>query len=236
MKKSMNYGILSPVFLVLGVAAMFVRRWLFTRVEDHVAYLLPRLTLPEIILWVLTAAAIVGAFTLTRKTTLTNASTLSAVTGDVLLAGGILLLFFEEVTGPSALVLLYRVFCGLSIVSLLATVLLTGTHKKVPFLLHLSPCILMVLQLLICYQLWSEVPQLMNYVLGLGAVLCLALAGYFRLARAAGLPDRSWYHAIGLLGIYFCAGAAGQGAFSLFFTTAAIWLAYTYAGLRPAEA
>lgn len=236
MKKSMNYGMLAPVFLVLGAAAMLVRRWLFTRVEDSIAYLLPRLTLPEVILWVLTAAAIVSAFILTRKTALTVPAAGIAVAGDVLLAGGILLLFFEDVPGPSALVLTYRVFCVLAVLSLLASALLTGIHKKVPFLLHLSPCILLVLHLLICYQLWSEVPQLMNYVLGLGAVLCLALAGYFRLARAAGLPEKCWYHAIGLLGIYFCAGAAGQGTFGFFFTAAAIWLACTYAGLRPAEA
>ena len=236
MKKSMNYGVLAPAFLVLGAAAMLVRQWLFTRVEDNVAYLLPRCTLPEIILWVLTAVAIVGAFALTRKTTLTVPSAGVAAAGDVLLAAGIALLFFQEVPGPSALVLAYRVFCVLAVLSLLASALLTGIHKKVPFLLHLSPCILLVLHLLICYQLWSEVPQLMNYVLGLGAVLCLALAGYFRLARAAGLPEKSWYHGVGLLGTYFCAGAAGQGSFGFFFTAAAIWLACTYAGLRPAEA
>ena len=109
------------------------------------------------------------------------------------------------------------------------------SRRKVPFLLELPVCLLFVAQLLICYQLWSEVPQLMNYVLGLGAVLCLALAGYFHLARAAGLPGKPWYNAVGLLGVFFCAAAVAQGTFSWFFTTAAVWLAGIYAGLAPAE-
>ena len=68
MKNSNRAAVLSPAFLGLGVAALVLHRWLFTLVEDETAWLLPGATLPEILLWVLMAAAAVLAFLFTRKT------------------------------------------------------------------------------------------------------------------------------------------------------------------------
>ena len=235
MKNSNRTAVLSPVFLGLGVAALVVHRWLFTQVEDEIAWLLPAATLPEILLWVLMAAAAVMAFLFTRKTVVKPMGRVVPAVSSLLLAGGTASLLLEQVAGPAALVLIYRVLSVLAAAALVAAAVLHGTGRKVPFLLELPVCLLFVAQLLICYQLWSEVPQLMNYVLGLGAVLCLSLAGYFRLAQAAGLPGKSWYNAVGLLGVFFCAAAVAQGTFSWFFTTAAVWLAGIYAGLAPAE-
>lgn len=235
MKNSNRTAVLSPVFLGLGVIALVVHRWLFTRVEDEIAWLLPAATLPEILLWVLMAAAAVTAFLFTRKTVVKPMGRAVPAVSSLLLAGGTASLLLEQVAGPAALVLIYRVLSVLAAAALVAAAVLHGAGRKVPFLLELPVCLLFVAQLLICYQLWSEVPQLMNYVLGLGAVLCLALAGYFRLAQAAGLPGKSWYNAVGLLGVFFCAAAVAQGTFSWFFTTAAVWLAGIYAGLAPAE-
>lgn len=235
MKKRLVPGYLAPGFLVLGVIAQSVYRWLYTLVEDPVSGLLPGFTAAECVLWALVALAAVGAFLFTRKTALAPAGPLAGVGGNVLFALGAATLLLEPVQGPAGLVVAYRGFCLLAVVSLLAMAFLRGTGRKVPFLLELGPCLMCIMLMLECYQLWSEVPQLTNYVLGLGAVLCLAMEGYFRLARAAGLPEKSWYHAIGLLGIFFCAAAVAQGDFTWFFTTAAVWLAGTYAGLRPGE-
>lgn len=235
MEKSKRTGLLAPVFLGLGVAAMVLYRWLFTYVEDEIAWLLPAFTLPEILLWVLMAAAAAAAFVLTRRTVLQPKGKILPAVSSVLLAGGIATLLLEDVAGPEALVRIYHGLCILAVPCLVAAAFYQGTGRKVPFLLELPVCLLFVAQLLICYQLWSEVPQLMNYVLGLGAVLCLALAGYFHLARAAGLPGKPWYNAVGLLGVFFCAAAVAQWTFSWFFTTAAVWLAGIYAGLAPAE-
>ncbi len=235
MKKKLAPGYLAPGFLVLGVIAQSVYRWLYTLVEDPVSGLLPGFTAAEGVLWALVALAAVGAFLFTGKTTLAPAGPLAGVGGNVLFALGSATLLLEPVQGPAGLVVAYRGFCLLAVVSLLVMAFLRGTGRKVPFLLELGPCLMCIMLMLECYQLWSEVPQLTNYVLGLGAVLCLAMEGYFRLSRAAGLPEKSWYHAIGLLGIFFCAAAVAQGDFTWFFTTAAVWLAGTYAGLRPGE-
>lgn len=235
MKKKLAPGYLAPGFLVLGVIAQSVYRWLYTLVEDPVSGLLPGFTAAEWVLWALVALAAVGAFLFTGKTALAPAGRLAGVGGNVLFALGAATLLLEPVQGPAGLLAAYRVLCVLAVVCLLVMAFLRGTGRKVPFLLELGPCLMCIVLMLECYQLWSEVPQLTNYVLGLGAVLCLALEGYFRLARAAGLPEKSWYHAIGLLGIFFCAAAVAQGDFTWFFTTAAVWLAGTYAGLRPGE-
>ena len=89
-----------------------------------------------------------------------------------------------------------------------------------------------ILAFLICYFAVDGDTQ--NYLLG--AVLCLSLGAYFRLADAAGLPGKSWNNAVGLMGVYFCTVAAFAGTFNLFFTAAAIWLAGTYAGITETEA
>ena len=152
---------------------------------------------------------------------------------DVLFAVGFVTQFLADVTGPAALVLIYRVSCVLAAVALLVMAFFTAKGKRPPFLTELFPCIACVVHLLICYQLWSEVPQLMDYVMGLGAVLCLSLGAYFRLADAAGLPGKPWNNAVGLMSVYFCTVAAFAGTFNLFFTAAAIWLAGTCSGTAP---
>lgn len=235
MKKLKDTGLLAPLFLTLGAVAMVIRKWLFFYLEDDVSKLLPRFTLPEILLWVLTAAAIVLAFVSTRGTVLGHKGKIIPAVSSVLMGGGFASLVLESVTGPAAIVLVYRVLCGLAAVSMVISAFMIAVERKPPFVLELAPCIACVLHLLICYQLWSEVPQLMNYVLGLGAVLCLCLGSYFHMADAAGLPGKPWNNAVGLLGVYFCAGAIAQGKFSMFFTAAAIWLASVYAGITVPE-
>lgn len=235
MKQSKRLSLMAPLFLVLGTVAAALYRWLFTQVEDTISWLLPAFTLPELLLWALTAAAAVTAFLCTRKTVLRPMGRIFPAVSSVLLGGGVATLLLEEVKGPEVLVQVYHGLCLLSAAALVAAAFFRGTGHPVPFLLELPVCLLLVLQLLICYQLWSEVPQLMDYFPGLGAVLCLTLAGFFRLTWVSGLPGKAWHNAIGLLGIYFCVMAVAQGRFGWFFTAAAIWLAGLYAGISPAE-
>ena len=234
--KMKNPGYLSPIFLSLGLVGMFLYKWLFSYVEDPVSGLLPAFTLPEILLWVLTAGVCVSAFVFTRGTVFGSLGTSVSTVSDVLFAMGFVVQLLTDVTGPAALVLIYRITCALAAVALAVMAFFRSKGKKPPFVTELAPCIACVVHLLICYQLWSEVPQLMNYVMGLGAVLCLSMGAYFRLAAAAELPGKPWNNAVGLMGVYFCTVAAFSGTFNLFFTTAAMWLGSTYAGITEAEA
>lgn len=233
--KNFKVAFLAPIYIGLGVVAYALHKWLMTFIEDEESMLLPKGTAPEILIWVLTAIVIVAAFWFTRKTKLEPQERWQGAAYDVIEALGILTLLFEQVQGPDMLVKIYRVFCVLGAACMAVCAVLRALGKKPPFLLNLPPCLLFVLHMLIYYQLYSEVPQLMNYVLGLGAVLCLALAGYFRLAASSGLPGKSWYHGVCLLGVYFCAGAIAQKTFGGFFAASAVWLASACGGLHKVE-
>ena len=84
---------------------------LFAYVEDPVSGLLPAFTVPEILLWVLTAGVCAAAFVLTQGTTFGRMGTSVPAVSDVLFAVGFVTQFLADVTGPVALVLIYRVSC-----------------------------------------------------------------------------------------------------------------------------
>ena len=236
MRKEKILGLLPPVYLLLGLMGWGLHKWLFaSRVEDPVSGLLPFGTLPEILLWVLTGCVIAAAFVLTRRTRVTEGSPVVGALSNAFFAAGILTLLLEPAKGPDALVLVYRIFCVPTAISLLVSAVMQLLKRKPFFLLSAAPCVLSVLVLLEYYQFYSEVPQLMNYVLGLGAVLCLTLSAYHHMARAAGLPASALAPATGLLAVYFCAAAGSQGMFVSFFCAAAVWVAAEMARLRPSE-
>lgn len=236
MKKETRTRLLAPVYLLLGLAALGLHQWLFRAyVEDPVSGLLPGGALPELLLWALTACAVLAAFPLTRRTCLGEGNQVLAALSDSVFAAGVLTLLLEPIQGPPALVTVYRIFCVAAGISLAASAVTRLLGRTPHFLLELSPCVLCVLQLMEYYQVFSEVPQLMNYVFGLGAVLCLSLGAYHRLARAAGLPSKPRHSAVGLLAVYFCAAAVSQGAYVPFFAAAAVWMGAEHARLCPAE-
>ena len=236
MKNGKYINLLPPVSLLLGLAAWQLHSWLYrTQVEDPVSGLLPFGTLPEILIWVLTGCVLLGAFLLTRHVRMGAEKPIIGALSDAFFAAGILTLLLEPTKGPAALVLVYRVFCVAAALSLAVGAVMQLLKRKPFFLLEVSPCVLCVLVLLEYYQFFSEVPQMMNYVLGLGAVLCLTLSAYHHMARAAGLPASALAPATGLLAVYFCAAAGSQGMFVSFFCAAAVWVAAEMARLRPAE-
>ncbi|MGM9605328.1 MAG: hypothetical protein ACI3XG_09720 [Faecousia sp.] len=236
MKNKKYICLLSPIYLLLGLAALGLHRWLFSHyVEDPVSGLLPFAAAPEILLWVLTVCAALGAFLLPRRARMGESSPVAGALSSGIFAAGVLMLLLEPVKGPAALVLIYQIFCVATAISLIASAVLRLLGKTPHFLLEVSPCVLCILHLMEFYQSFSEVPQLMNYVLGLGAVLCLTLSAYYRMARAAGLPTKPHQFAIGLLAVYFCAAAVSQGIYVPYFAAAAVWMATEMARLRPAE-
>ena len=236
MKNGKIINLLPPLYVLLGLGAWKLHDWMMgSFAEDPVSGLLPFGTLPEILIWVLTGCVIAAAFVLTRHAGMGAGSPIIGALSNAFFAAGTLTLLLEDAKGPAALVLVYRVFCVLTAVCLAVSAVMQLLKRKPFFLLSAAPCVLSVLVLLEYYQFYSEVPQLMNYVLGLGAVLCLTLSAYHHMARAAGLPASALAPATGLLAVYFCAAAGSQGMFVSFFCAAAVWVAAEMARLRPAE-
>ena len=235
MNKEKTLRMLPPIFLLLGLAALELQEYLFANyVADPVSGLLPFAAVPEILLWLLSAAVIVAAFLLTRGAGLGEGGRVTTALSELFFAAGTLTLPLEPLKGPAALVLIYKIVCVVTAVCLILSGVARLLKKKPHFLLAVSPCVLCILHLLEYYQAFSEVPQLMNYVFGLGAVLTLVLGAYHRMARAAGLPDKPWHYAVGLLAVYFCAAAIAQGIYVSFFCAAAVWMMAEMARLRPA--
>jgi len=223
-------------YLVLGFAAGGLYHWLYTGfMQDKASMLLAGGSVAEILLWVLTALAAVGAFVLCRRKGIPQPSRLLGAFGDLVFAAGVASLWLEEPHGPVVLVRLYQVFICAGAASMFVSAVLRARGKKQNFLLEIAPCVLCILQLVECYQLWSEVPQLMDYVLGVGAILFLTLTAYHRMARVAGLKTCPRHYAFGLLSVYFCCAAVFQGDSAPFYAAAAIWVMTDLTALTAVE-
>ncbi len=236
MKRSDTSGWYSIGYLVLGLAAGGLYHWLYTAfMQNQESMLLESGSVAEILLWVLTAVAAVGAFVLCRRKGISQPSRFFGAFGDLVFAAGAASLWLEEPHGPVVLVLLYRVFICAGAASMLISAVLRASGKKQNFLLEIAPCVLCILQLVECYQLWSEVPQLMDYALGVGAILFLTLTAYHRMARVSGLKTSPRHYAFGLLSVYFCCAAVFQGDTAPFYAAAAIWVMTDLTALTAVE-
>lgn len=220
----------APVFyMLLGLVGC----WLYWAIYSRGEQILTRGTLPEILLWVLTAAVFAGAFVIIRGTQVGEIQRGVAWVGNIVYALGTATLMLESPKGPAGLILLYRTFVCLSAAALLAELLTAKSGKTVKFLVKFPPCVLALLHLVECYQLWSEKPLVLDYFFGLGAVLCLMMFSYHRLARSVDLPAKAIQPLCGLLGSFFGVVAAMQGEFTLFFAAAAVWMMAEMTNLQP---
>lgn len=224
----------SALYALLGAAGVLLYRQAFAASTDEMG-LLVRGSLPEILLWVLTACAAAGAVVLSRKCTVGDPHPVAGILGSLVYIAGIFTLLREPVNGPELLTLLFRGAPVLTMVCLAASIVFYALRRKPHFLLELAPALLAFLLLVECYQLWSERPLILNYFFGLGAVLSLLLFSYHRLERSAQMPCKALYPITGLLGVFFCLAAVPQGDFSRFFAAAALWIAAEMTSLAEQE-
>lgn len=225
----------SAVYALMGAAAVLLYRQAFLMSTDA-SGLLVRGSMPEVVLWVLTVCAVLGAVVLSRKNAVGDPGSVMGILGSLIFAAGIYTLLQEPAKGPEALTLMYRGVACLTMVSLAAAAVFRLMGKTPHFVLEIAPALLGILQLVECYQLWSERPLILNYFFGLGAVLCLMMFSYHRMARSAKLPHSIAYPISGLLGTFFCLAAVPQGDFSMFFGAAGLWMAVEMTALTEQEA
>lgn len=221
----MKQSKLTPaIFLVLGALAYFCTRWVFTSSLDELGLIIPG-TVPEILLWVLVAAAFVLAFVCAKKCPTAGQNNILSAIGELIYAVAAFTLTTVPAKGPATMVTLFQVSAYASVACLIASAVLRLMNKRPWYLLTLPVCLMAMLFLVECYQLWSEVPQLLEYVLGVGAVLSLVPFSFYRMARSANVPGKPWHNVFGFLSIFFCVGAASLGAYPLYLIGAALWIA-----------
>lgn len=230
--KNSNAKYYSVLLLVLGAVGLLLYRCVMTGAIGADGLVI-RYTLPEIVLWALTACAAVLSVVLTRKCTVGQSGKIPCALGSLIYALGVVTLFTAAAKGPAPLVMIYRGVAGVTILSLVVTAVLRLLGKEPHYLLSVGPCLLGVMQLVECYQLWSERPLVLKYFFGLGAVLSVMVFSYHAMARAAKLPYKALYGISGLLGAFFCCVAVGQGDFAAYFAAAALWITAEMTALTP---
>lgn len=215
MKRS-QYWIFIPL---LGILAMVCRVLLFTLGLDSRNLLVPG-SLPEVLLAGLCLLALLCALLAQTPGGRGNRK-LSGLT-NLLLAAAMLL--FREDRGSVAVLLwgLFRlgVYASAGALCLLALCRFRG--QTPPFGLNAIVCIGLLVRLVACYQTWSHIPQMQNYVFALFGALSLTGFAYQQTARELSLGSPRWRLLFGLLGCFFCLAAAVPS--QPFYFLAGLWM------------
>ena len=170
MKKHKSGMRLPHVMLVLGTAAMLLRRQLYLTATDAKG-LLVRGTPLEIMLMALTAAAGCILVLALKKDTGNScyeenfSASVPAGLGHVAAAAGIFIMVRGTVFGmPGYLGLLWQLLGMAAPVCLILAGILRILGKKPFFLLHVIPCLFLLVHTVGNYRLWSSNPQMQDYL------------------------------------------------------------------------
>lgn len=221
--KALN-RLIAPLFLVLGLAGAGLRFALYIAATDSKGLLMPFHPL-EIMLWVLTFAALLAAIALTRGCRLRPTGGIGGAVGCLLFAVGIVLQCLQPAAvRVAALSWIHLVLGGAAVGSLLFLAWLRLKRQAVPCGYYAVLCLYFCIYMVLRYQSWSELTQLQDYVFALGAALCLTLFAYRRGADAAGLPQKGSPAVLGLMGIFFCCTAVPMTEDALIYAAAVPFL------------
>lgn len=206
---------------LLGLCAM-VCRWLFYSLYTDDRGLLASGCLPEVLLPVLSAAAVLLAFL--AKLPECRENRLFSGLSQSFLALGLLLPQARASSVSAVLWLLFQVGRYLSAAAAIALGILRIRGKKPPFGLNASICIGFLLRLVASYQVWSRMPQMQNYLFALASVLLLAAFAYQQAARDVSLGSPVWRLRLGLMGTFASMAASVGASGQPFYLLCALWL------------
>ncbi len=218
--------------LLSGLGALCcLLRWLLLAVGVDEKGLLISGMLPEILLWILTAAAAGYTVLDVRNKNSGGANLLAPIVGEGVLAVGVALSCLSGLGG--SLLEMVRFLLGL----VTAALLLYGAwcrkqEKKPHFSGYVCLCAWFALSMVGSYRPWSESPQLQLYFFDMWAAVLLTLHAYYHAACAVGFPNRRARRFTGLLAIFACLAALPGSAHVLLYLAGGIW---AFAGLFVPE-
>ena len=206
---------------LLGLAAMALRRGMYTLYTDVQGLLLPGNPLALVLLAVTLLAAVLLFFA--REPGLQAAPRLSAYSNWILALG----LLLPQQRAACVAPLLWGIFQLTRYLSCAALVLLgyfRARGKKDSLGLNALVCIGFIARLVASYQVWSRMPQMQNYVFSLLAMILLAAFAYQQAAREVSMGSPLWRLRFGLLGTFACLSASVGATDQPFYLFAALWL------------
>lgn len=195
---------------VLGVIGLVLRRLLYAVAVDE-RNLLPANHPLELLLWVVTAAALVYITVTVWKLDGSNryvdnfGPSFPAAVGHVVMAAGVLLTVLLNVPMlENGIGRIWKVLGFLSAPCLLLAGYGRLQGKRPFFLLHLIPCLFLVFHIVNHYQVWSGNPQLQDYLFTLFGTIALMFFTFYHAAFDVGSGRRRMHLFMGLAALYLC--------------------------------
>ena len=241
MKKRKKGQDLLLTMVVLGNFAMVLRRQLYLTAVDHKGLLL-RFTTLEILLLALTGAAFAILFLGLKNDRGSSVyeenyvASVPAGLGHVAAAAGIFLLVRGG--NPVAVNVLTRLWRPLGMAAAVCLILagvLRMFGKKPFFLLHVVPCVFLLVHMVTNYQVWSSNPQMQDYLFALLANLSLALFAHYTAAFEADLGNRKMVLGAGLAAVYLCLAELGWSQHPAMYFGCMFWALTGMCRALPAE-
>lgn len=233
MKKLANRPVVPLLFALAGLLGAALRQWIYAGFIDSRGLLTPW-SLPEILLWLLTAAAVscalpVGLHIAPRADSADTA-------GFAVLSVGLAVQFFLRAAGTTLLEKLYTLILLLTLAGLVIGLAMAAVKKEVPFLSRAALCVFFAMNLLHRYSDWSEQPQLINYCFCLFALLSLTLFAYHQAQEAAGTAPGKFTGFLALAGLFFCITSLPRSSEPTLSAAGAVWLLVKLLAKRSREA
>lgn len=230
MKRNSRGRGLSVLMLLLGIAALVLRKMLYTVAVDDKGLLLQNHPL-EILLTALTAAVLTVILLAVRKLqgdrcyeTLYSAD-LPAAFGNIAAGAGILITSLTGASGVGGyLESVWRILGLAAPVCLGLAGLARAWGKKPFFLLHVAACLFYVVHIVTRYQLWSGNPQMQDYIFALLGAVALMFFGFYTAALEAGCGSLRMMRGMGLAALYLCTGELARSSCPALYLGGIFWV------------
>lgn len=210
MKRLLKNKYLPILAFGAGIVGMVLRALLYARCLDE-RNLLPAGHPLELLLWVVTAVTLGYLIARIQKLSGSNRyvdnfrpSAVAAV-GHILAGAGFLLTaLINEPMMHNYLGTIWKLL-GIAAGPCLMLAGINRVQGKRPFfVLHMTPCLFLVLHIINHYQLWSGNPQLQDYVFALFGTMTLTFFAFYSAAFDVGSGRRRMHLGMGLAAVYLC--------------------------------
>lgn len=239
MKKLLRSKFLPAITVALGVVGFLLRWGLYAAALDGKG-LLPKGHPLEILLWVVTAAALslilAGAWNGKGSNRYVDnfGPSLAGAVGNILMAAGILLtVLLRQPKMPNLLGALWKLLGFVSAPCLVLAAFQRVQGKRPFFLLHMAACLFLVFHIVNHYQSWSGDPQLQDYLFTLLGTMALMFFGFYTAAFEVGSGRRRMHLGMGLAAVYLCLVNLSGSGYPFLYLGGIVWVLTNLCTLDP---